>query len=131
MHSPLSRAADTAAIVAHGRWPLQADVGLMEAHLGEMQGHREDDPGKPFIRDWIGGALIPGAETYDALKRRVENAVAAILENAAGPPLLVAHAGVYHALRDAMGIPVARVRHCVPYVHEPDGAAWRARELGS
>ena len=128
MHSPLSRAADTAAIVADLRWPLRADAGLLEAHLGELQGQPEGDPSKPSIREWVSGTEILGAESYEALKLRVARAVAAILSECERP-LLVAHAGVYHALRDVMGAPVGRVHHCVPYAHEPDGAMWRIREI--
>jgi hypothetical protein len=41
-----------------------------------------------------------------------------------GVPLIVAHAGVYHALRDVMAVPVGRVLHCVPYYHQLNGRAW-------
>ena len=133
VHSPLSRAADTAAIVAAARWPLRAASGLMEGNLGVMQGMREDQPDKPFIREWIAGNDIPGAESYTALKYRVAVAVAEVLAASADalPPLLVAHAGVYHALRDIMGSPVGRVHHCVPYVHRPVDGGWAVEEMTS
>ena len=132
-HSPLSRAADTAALVADGRYSIHTDIGLQEAHLGIYQGAREDDPANLFIRDWIAGRAIEGAETYDALKARVAAAVASILMGLPAPdvPLLVAHAGVYHALRDVMGTPVGRVHHCIPYFHEPSPDAWRIETIGS
>ena len=133
LHSPLSRAADTAELIADGRWPLRAEIGLQEAHLGVYQGAREDDPADPFIRDWIAGRVIEGAETYAALKSRVAIAVGSILTQLPidAVPLLVAHAGVYHALRDVMGTPVGRVHHCMPYHHQPDGEAWRIDVIGS
>lgn len=128
-HSPLSRAADTAAIVGEGRgWRLAPEPGLMEANLGTKQGAREDDPADPFIRAWAGGGEIEGAETYTGLKARVAVAVNRCLESAetdAHPPMLVAHAGVYHALRDVLGIPVGRVLHCQPILHEPVAGTWR------
>ncbi len=130
-HSPLSRAADTAALVADGRCPLTPEAGLQEAHLGVFQGAREDDPANPFIRDWITGRAIEGAETYEFLKTRVATAVARILTSVDGTPLLVAHAGVYHALRDVMGAPVGRVHHCTPYRHAYDGTAWRIEVVGT
>lgn len=128
-HSPLSRAADTAAIVGKGRaWALAPEPGLMEANLGIKQGAREDDPADPFIVAWAGGTAIAEAETYAALKARVAMAVnrcLEALEPGALPPLLVAHAGVYHALRDVLGMPVKRVHHCQPIFHEPLAGTWR------
>lgn len=127
-HSPLSRAADTAALVMRGRSiVLRTDDGLLEACLGVKQGAREDDAADPFLRNWIGGAPIDEAETYLGFQKRVCEAVNRCLEAAApsGAPLIVAHAGVYHALRDAMGAPVGRVFHCVPYGHQPFDNDWR------
>ena len=121
-HSPLSRAAETAALVMRGRTvPLAADDGLREACLGVKQGAREDDAADPFLRDWIRGAPIEAAETYAGFRDRVCTAVNRCLAATDGVPLIVAHAGVYHALRDLMGAPVGRVYHCVPYGHEPMG----------
>ncbi len=133
VHSPLSRAADTAELIADGRRPLRAEIGLQEAHLGVYQGAREDDPADPFIRDWIAGRVIDGAETYAALKSRVAKAVASILTDMPpdAVPLLVAHAGVYHALRDVLGAPVGRVHHCIPYHHQFDTGAWQINVIGS
>jgi probable phosphoglycerate mutase len=127
-HSPLSRAAETAALAMRGRGiPVQADDGLLEACLGIKQGAREDDAADPFLRDWIGGAVIEQAEVYVDFQKRVCEAVnrCFALAGSSGAPLIVAHAGVYHALRDAMGAPVGRVFHCVPYAHQPDGSDWR------
>jgi broad specificity phosphatase PhoE len=126
-HSPLPRAAETAALVMNGRQvPLHVDEGLLEACLGVKQGAREDDANDPFIRHWMAGGEIAQAEMYPEFQARVCTAVNRCLETAgAGVPLIVAHAGVYHALRDAMGAPVDRVYHCVPYAHRPDGTDWR------
>ena len=126
-HSPLSRAAETAALVMRGRAaPLHAEKGLLEACLGVKQGAREDDAADPFLRNWIGGAVIDEAETYVGFQQRVCDAINRCLQ-AAGPgaPLIVAHAGVYHALRDILKAPVGRVFHCVPYGHQPEGNDWR------
>lgn len=125
-HSPLSRAADTAALVVRGRTlALTPDEGLLEACLGVKQGAREDDAADPFLREWIGGAVIAEAETYVGFQKRVCDAVNRCLEAAPGAPLIVAHAGVYHALRDIMGAPAGRVYHCVPYRHQPIDNDWR------
>lgn len=126
--SPLSRAAETAALVMRGRGiGMQEDAGLLEACLGVKQGAREDDAADPFLRNWIGGATIDDAETYAGFQKRVCEAVNRCLAAASddGAPLIVAHAGVYHALRDAMSVPVGRVLHCVPYTHHPDANDWR------
>ena len=129
-HSPLSRAADTAALVMRGRaLPFVSDDGLLEACLGVKQGAREDDAGDPFLRNWIRGAAIDHAETYAGFRMRVRDAVNRCLAATDGVPLIVAHAGVYHALRDLMSAPVGRVYHCVPYGHkpignEPQGTEW-------
>ncbi|MGE4064371.1 MAG: histidine phosphatase family protein [Rhodospirillaceae bacterium] len=127
-HSPLSRAAETAFLAMRGRnMALNADHGLLEACLGVKQGAREDDAADPFLRSWMGGAAIDQAETYADFQKRVCEAVNRC-SGAAGPsgvPLIVAHAGVYHALRDALGAPAGRVFHCVPYFHQPVGADWR------
>lgn len=130
--SPLSRAAETAALVMRGRnVGMQPDEGLLEACLGVKQGAREDDAADPFLRDWIAGAAIEDAETYVTFQRRVCDAVNRCLSMAGegGSPLIVAHAGVYHALRDAISMPAGRVLHCVPYGHYPDGNDWRVEVM--
>lgn len=125
-HSPLSRAAETAARAMRGRGLLaRVEPGLIEACLGVKQGAREDDPADQFIRSWMSGGAIDQAESYIEFRARVCDAVNRCLAQGAGAPLLVAHAGVYHALRDAMGAPVGRVFHCVPYLHQPEGSDWR------
>lgn len=130
--SPLVRAAQTAAqIVGTRDIPLIAEPGLLEACLGVKQGAREDDKADPFLRQWIGGSLIEGAETYLDFRARVGAAVNRCLgeQPTPGLPMIVAHAGVYHALRDLMKMPVGPVRHCVPYQHTPDAASWRVDVL--
>jgi len=131
-YSPLSRAADTAALIMEGRAvAMHPEKGLLEARLGVKQGAREDDPADPFLRTWIGGAVIDEAETYLEFKARVCDAVNQCLDRAppSGPPLIVAHAGVYHALRDAMHAPMGWVGHCVPYRHRPAGDQWHIEVL--
>lgn len=127
-YSPLERAAETAALVMRGRdIVMTPETGLLEACLGVKQGAREDDAADPFLRNWVDGASIDQAETYVGFRDRVCEAVNRCLGAAsgAGAPLIVAHAGVYHALRDVMRLPAGRVLHCVPYSHHPDGGDWR------
>lgn len=132
-YSPLVRAAETAFIVGEGRnWVFVAEPGLKEANLGVKQGRREDDPNDPFIVDWINGADIAEAESHATMTGRVvaaANRCLSTLPPDAAPPLLVAHSGVYHVLRDAMRAPVARVRNCQPWFHEPVAGTWRVAEV--
>lgn len=130
-HSPLSRAAETAALAMRGRnVAMIVDDGLIEACLGVKQGAREDNAADPFIKQWIDGAEIEQAETYVLFRKRVCEAVNRCLAAApAGPPLIVAHAGVYHALREAIATPVGRVLHCIPYLHHTDSADWRVEVM--
>jgi probable phosphoglycerate mutase len=133
-HSPLARAAETASLMVAGRgWPMSADPGLMEVNFGVRQGAREGDPADPFIAQWVAGAAIDGAETYEAMKTRVALAVARCFVStpmSALPPLIVAHSGTYHALRDAMGTRVKRVHHCAPLFHESVAGTWRVTVVG-
>ena len=63
-------------------------------------------------------------------RSRVADTVARVLARVEGTPLLVAHAGVYHALRDVMGMPVGKVHHCTPYHHLHDGTGWQIEVVG-
>jgi len=123
-YSPLSRAADTARLATTGsQWPLIPEPDLMEAKLGVKEGEREDNPNDPFIRNWINGDNFDGAETFDEFKKRVNKALDRCFETAqdhSGLPLIVAHAGVHHAICAALDAPsIKGVPHCVPIVHHP------------
>jgi probable phosphoglycerate mutase len=133
-HSPLSRAAETAAIIAQDRrWPLVEVSALKEACLGVKEGAIEDDPSDPFILRWFAGARIEGAETYETLGLRIEAAVADCLIRSptAAPPLIVGHSASYRALRERMGRPLTEVLHCTPYLHRPTDDGWVIEAVGA
>lgn len=131
-HSPLSRAAETARIIASQIGaPLIEVQALKEACLGVKEGAAEGDPADPFIQRWYAGAPIDGAETYRALGERIAGAVARCLAAGSGPPLIVGHSASYRALRDKLGQPVEHVLHCTPYAHYPAEGGWRIECLTS
>jgi len=131
-HSPLARAAETAAILSAGLGlaPI-AEPGLIEACLGEKEGRPEEDPEDDFIARWFAGEDIPGAEPYSAFRRRIiSGANRCLLSAPDGLPLLVAHYAVYAALSDSLGYGTAGIDHCIPCRFEPDRAGWSVQPCG-
>ena len=123
--SPLSRARDTAAMVA-------AELGLpveIEDSLHEVRfGVKEGQPMAGWFPEWIAGRFTPeGAESFAALRER---AVAAINRAVTKPPavLVVSHGAFFRSLRSAMGLePNVRWPNAAPTLCTPparDGAAW-------
>jgi broad specificity phosphatase PhoE len=115
--SPLSRAKVTADIAAAQLGlPVQVDDGLREVAFGIMEGK----PMGAWFQPWVDGLLTPeGAESFATLTTR---AVAAVNRCTARPPvvLVVAHGGLFRALRGAMGHePNRRTRNAVPVWCEP------------
>jgi uncharacterized phosphatase len=123
--SPLSRALDTARIVAEAMGGLTVAVhdDLRERNLGVWEGR----PISEFIR----GATPEGGETLQSFETRVLQSLAAI----AAPPtvLLVAHAGVFRVLRQHLaGADVPeRTQNAHPMVfeHRGDAGTWRVDAL--
>ena len=123
--SPLSRAFDTAQIVADtiGGVDVQVHEDLRERNLGVWEG-------KP-ISEFVRGATPEGGETVLSFQERVARSLDAI----AAPPtvLLVAHAGVFRALhghligKDFDG----RARNAQPIAFGPeaDAGSWRVDVL--
>jgi broad specificity phosphatase PhoE len=123
--STLSRALDTAeAVSAVTGVAVQTDDGLRETKFGEQEGKPMGD----WYDDWIAGTYTPeGAETFAGLRTRV---VAAINRATAkpGPVLVVAHGGLFRAVRSAMGLkPNLRTPNAVPIFCQPpksEGEPW-------
>jgi broad specificity phosphatase PhoE len=118
--SPLSRARVTAEIVG-------AALGVavtIEPELREVSwGIREGEPLADWFHGWIAGDTTPeGAESFAELRRRT----VAGLNRAMGQPpavLVVAHGGVFRALRSVMKLEISgRTRNCVPMWCEPPRA---------
>ena len=118
--SPLSRARVTAEIVGEALGlPVSIDPDLREVSWGVHEGTGMAD----WFQDWIAGHATPeGAESFAILRRRV---TAALNRAMALPPavLIVAHGGVFRAVRAAMNVEMAgRTRNCVPMLCEPPAA---------
>jgi broad specificity phosphatase PhoE len=130
-HSPLSRAAETAAILAARlSCPAASEPGLIEACLGAKEGCREDDPQDDFIQAWLAGGEIAGAERYRDFARRVVAAANCCLSKAPpGVPMLVSHWAVHFALAQAAGVGADDIGHCVPRRFAPMDGGWTAEPL--
>ncbi|MCX7685088.1 MAG: histidine phosphatase family protein, partial [Acetobacteraceae bacterium] len=120
--SPLSRAAETARIVAAAlAVPLAFDPDLMETRFGVQEGQPMGD----WYDDWIAGRFTPeGGESFAALRAR---AIAAIDRATAAPglALIVAHGAWWRAFRQAAGLPAnIRTPNALPLLAEP-GRPWR------
>jgi len=121
--SPLSRAFDTANIVAEafGGLPVEVHHDLRERSLGVWEGQ----PISEFVR----GATPEGGEPIESFRSRIFGSLTAI----AAPPtvLLVAHAGVYRLLREHLvGADVPeRARNAEPMAFAPEAGNWRVDAL--
>ncbi len=99
--SPMLRTRETAAIVNEALGlPIRYDPAIREVIFGGMEGK----PLSPWFQDWMDGVFTPqGAESFAELLLRVGRALQAILAQP-GPVLIVAHGGVFRAVRDLMGV---------------------------
>jgi len=118
--SPLSRARDTAEIAAEVlALPVEFEPDLHETAYGE----REGQPMTEWFGDWIAGRATPeGAESFAELRVRAAGAVDRALTRPF-PVLVVAHGGLFRALRAEMGLePNVRARNGVPVLCQPPTA---------
>jgi len=124
--SPMGRAQETARIVAAA---LGLDVAtepdLQETSFGEQEGQ----PMGPWYDDWVAGTYTPaGGETFAALQARVVPAVNRALARPA-PVLIVAHGGMFRAVRAAMGLSaLVRTENGAPLYCVP-GEPWELRGI--
>jgi broad specificity phosphatase PhoE len=109
--------------------PVETDDGLRETKFGEQEGKPMGD----WYDDWIAGTYTPaGAETFAGLRAR---AVAALnrATSKPAPVLVVAHGGLFRAVRSAMGlVPNLRTPNAVPIYCVPPQAAgepWTLRPV--
>ena len=115
--SPLSRARDTAQLVAKAlAMDVSLDDDLREVGFGEQEGLPMGD----WYDDWIADRYTPpGAETFAGLRART---VAAINRATAlpGPVLVVAHGALWRAFRHEAGLPAnIRTPNALPLFAEP------------
>jgi len=119
--SPLGRAQETARIVGAALGlTVETETDLRETAFGAQEGLKMG----PWYDDWVAGTYTPaGGETFAALRARVVPAVNRALTRP-GPVLIVAHGGMFRAVRTAMGLSgLVRTENGVPLWCVP-GAPW-------
>lgn len=115
VHSPLSRAVESARILARElQWPaasLRADDRLREISFGHCEGMTEAEIAAAFPEFWAARQrgpvdAFPGGESRRAFATRVHQGIAeAVAAHGAGDLVVVAHRGtVRQALRHVLGL---------------------------
>ncbi len=124
--SPLSRARRTAEFVAAAKGlPVETDPALAECALGV----REGTPEEGFLGRWHRGETPEGAESFVEFCRRARMGVARVLARPA-PVLIVAHGGVFTALRIAFGLaPETLLANAAPVHLLPHDGRWSIAKL--
>lgn len=120
--SPLSRAVDTARIVADRLGlAVEIDEGLREVSFGAQEGQ----PMTEWFGEWVAERYTPpDAESFAALRARAVAAINRALVRPA-PVLTVAHGALFRALRAAMGLePNVRTPNAMPLFCTPAAPAW-------
>ncbi len=104
--------------------PVSFEAGLHEVIFGGMEGK----PLLPWFPEWLEGRSTPeGAESFAEVTARVEAAMARVLA-VPGLVLVVAHGGVFRALRDLMGLEREGLTpNGVPLFCEPTLTGWRVK----
>ncbi len=121
--SPMLRTRETAAIVNEELGlPIRYEPAIREVIFGGMEGK----PLSPWFQDWMDGVFTPdGAESFAELVVRVGNALPGILA-LPGPVLIVAHGGVFRAVRDLMGVSrEGLTRNGMPLYCNPGPEGWQ------
>jgi len=121
--SPMVRTRETTEIV--NRFldlPVRYEPELREVIFGGMEGK----PLLPWFHDWMAGTYTPdGAESFAELTVRVEAVMARLLA-APGPLLIVAHGGVFRAIRVIFGLTAEGLTpNAQPLYCEPVAGTWR------
>jgi probable phosphoglycerate mutase len=123
--SPMRRTRQTTAIVNEFLdLPVTFEPDLREVIFGGMEGK----PLFPWFTEWMEGRATPaGAESFAELLARTETVMARILA-APGPVLIVAHGGIFRAVRDLMGLPREGLTpNGVPLCCEYSAHGWKIR----
>ncbi len=102
VHSPLSRAKDTASIINQKlNLPMIEVLELREASVGELEG--KPHPSHETWQKWINGEFIGnGVESFEDGKKRVKIGLQKALEYE--NPLIVAHGGVFFQMCSILNI---------------------------
>lgn len=129
--SPLIRAKRTAEIICEVvDRPITILDELHECDLGV----RDGDLKEQWYFDWKASRIeIEGAETYEQLLARSLAAINRAISENPGPVLVVAHGGVYWAVKRHTGLPQDfRLANCLPLRHEPpsgEGSGWTVTDM--
>lgn len=120
--SPMLRTRETTDIVnGFLNLPVQYEPDLREVIFGGMEGK----PLLPWFPEWLEGRYTPpDAESFEQVLARVNAAMARTL-TIAGPILVVAHGGVFRALRDLMTLPKQGLTpNAIPLYCVPTDTGW-------
>jgi probable phosphoglycerate mutase len=119
--SPLVRARATAEIVAAALGlPVELEPDIAEVSWGSREGTPEED----VIRRWLADETPASGEPLADFLARVRRGLSLSLARPA-PVLVVAHGGVFRALRTLFGLPeAARVANARPLRLVPGPAGW-------
>ncbi len=121
--SPMIRTRETTEIVNDWlKLPVSFEPDLREVIFGGMEGK----PLVPWFHDWMDGSYAPdGAESFAELTARVGKVMASILARP-GPLLIVAHGGVFRAIRGLLGLDFEGLTpNAQPLLCEPRNDGWR------
>ena len=128
--SPLLRATETAEIIAEssGTSHIATHPGLTERDLGEWTGLTRSEveerwPGYLSTHKWP-----ESAETTEAFRKRVLEAIHSIAGEFEEDVLVVAHAGVIITLEQSLGVPWRRIGNLCGRVVEYDSGKLRLGE---
>ena len=127
--SPLSRAGQTAEIVARGLGrAVTTDAMLIERSFGALEGRLLSEIGAEHGTGYdiaSSDRLPPDAEPWAAFRDRIAAAADRWLSGTAeGPALLVSHLGVMTALCDALGTARIAAANATPYRFHRSGGCW-------
>lgn len=121
--SDLSRARETAEILAAelGIARIDLEPDLREVSFGELEGASWN---ADFARFYAGAFTPRGGESFESFRDRTKRGLARALEPE-GLALVVAHGGVWKALRAALDIrPLGITPNCVPLSVTPAETGW-------
>jgi probable phosphoglycerate mutase len=121
--SPMLRTRETTAIVtAVLNLPVTYEPDLREVVFGGMEGK----PLSPWFHDWMAGIYTPeGAESFAELTTRIEAVMRRLLAQP-GPILIVAHGGVFRAIRALFNLTAEGLTpNAQPLFCEPAGTNWQ------
>lgn len=128
--SPLARALDTARIVADAvGCEITVIDDLRECGFGVHEGSAMG----AWYAAWREGTTPEGAETYRGFLDRALGGINRALAAQDGPVLIVAHGGVYWAIRDHARLEHESIANCQPLFHEPpraDRPWWQRAVIG-